>query len=428
MNERIIDMKLMILGASGAQLNAIRRAKEMGYKVIATDYYTHSPGKRIADESGLASTFDYEATLKVARDAKIDGIMTTGTDQPVYVVNLVAQELQLPGFLSVNTAYEVTNKRAMKEKFKKAQIDTPDYRFIKEDFLDEELEELKFPVVVKPLDSQGQRGIFKLESIEAIRQHFGEVIKYSREDVILVETYYKNDEITISGWVKDEQAKILTITDRVTFDADKYIGICTSHEFPSKHYEQYRDEFIQITNRIVQVFEIKEGPIYFQLFVGEEGVKVNEIACRIGGAYEDEFIPLITGVDILKMVIEGSMGKDIDYSPLDNYDITNNVHHVSVQLFFAKAGIIQFLTDTEKVIELDGVHNMNYNYQEHDTIEEIENASQRAGYVIVTGSSKQNLQENVKTLYDKMTMLDEKGNNMIINGDINGKQERMTSI
>lgn len=410
-------MKLMILGASGAQLNAIKRAKKLGYKVVATDYYTNSPGKLIADECGLASTFDYEETLKVALETKIDGIMTTGTDQPVYTVNKVADKLSLPRFLSVNTAYAVTNKRVMKEKFLKAGIPTPDYRIIKKDFTDSQLEGLKFPVVVKPFDSQGQRGIFKLNTIKEVRLHFDDVIKHSREDSILVESYYKNDEITISGWVRDGKAKVLTITDRVTFDNDKYIGICSSHEFPSKHYKQYKEEFIALTDKIVDAFNISQGPIYFQLFVGDEGIKVNEIACRIGGAYEDEFIPLITGVDILKMVIDSSMGQDIDYYLLDNYNIENNNNYLTVQLFFANSGTVQSITDRDEIIKLDGVYNMNYNYKENDFIKPIENASVRAGYVIITANTNQDIQKKVDNLYKKMLMLNKQGNNLIINRD-----------
>ncbi|QUH30021.1 ATP-grasp domain-containing protein [Vallitalea guaymasensis] len=410
-------MKLMILGASGAQLNAIKRAKELGYKVVATDYYTNSPGKLIADECGLASTFDYEETLKVALETKIDGIMTTGTDQPVYTVNKVADKLSLPRFLSVNTAYAVTNKRVMKEKFLKAGIPTPDYRIIKKDFTDSQLEGLEFPVVVKPFDSQGQRGIFKLNTIKEVRLHFDDVIKHSREDSILVESYYKNDEITISGWVRDGKAKVLTITDRVTFDNDKYIGICSSHEFPSKHYKQYKEEFIALTDKIVDAFNISQGPIYFQLFVGDQGIKVNEIACRIGGAYEDEFIPLITGVDILKMVIDSSMGQDIDYYPLDNYNIENNENYLTVQLFFANFGTVQSITDRDEIIKLDGVYNMNYNYKENDFIKPIENASVRAGYVIITANTNQDIQKKVDNLYKKMLMLNKQGNNLIINRD-----------
>jgi biotin carboxylase len=410
-------MKLMILGASGAQLNAIKRAKAMGYKVLVTDYYTNSPGKLIADECGMASTFSYKETMEIAKDKIINGIMTTGTDQPVYVVNRIAKDLKLPQFLSVDTAYEVTNKRAMKQKFKQHHIPTPDFKLIKKDFIDEELKDLKFPVVVKPLDSQGQRGIFKLNSVNQIRDHFDDVIKYSREDTILVETYYENDEITISGWVKEGQAKILTITDRITFNNEKYIGICTSHEFPSRHYEKYKDEFVFLTNKIVEVFGIKEGPIYFQFFIGKEGIKVNEIACRIGGAYEDEFVPLITGVDILKMVIERSMGKEIDYKALNEYDISSNHHFLSVQLFFANPGRIKYITPKEQIIDLDGVYNMNYNYKKEQYIEPIQNASVRAGYVIIKGTSKKEVKKKVSNLYAKMLMMDNSGKNMIINKD-----------
>lgn len=409
-------MKLMILGASGAQLNAIKRAKKMGYKVLATDYYTDSPGKSIADECGLASTFDYDECLEVAEKANIDGIMTTGTDQPVYTVNRIAEKLGLPQFISVDTAYGVTNKRYMKEKYKKANIPTTDYRIIKKDFKDEELQGLKFPVVVKPFDSQGQRGIFKLNTIEDVRNRFDDVIEHSREDAILVESYYKNDEITVSGWVRNGQAKVLTITDRVTFGDDKNIGICSSHEFPSKHYKRYKDEFIDLTQKIVDAFHISEGPIYFQMFVGDEGIKVNEIACRIGGAYEDEFIPLITGVDILKMVIDGTMGQDIDYTQLEKYDMKNNRNHLTVQLFFANSGTVTSITPKEDILKLDGVHNMNYNYKENDYIKPMENASVRAGYVIVTGKSNEDIQNKVNNVYKKMLMLDNQDNNLIING------------
>lgn len=411
---------LMILGASGAQLNAIQRAKDMGYKVVATDYYEDSIGKKVADYSGLASTFDPRACLEVAMEHHIDGIMTTGTDQPVYVVSKVATAMNLPRFLSRETAYQVTNKRAMKKKFRSYHIPTPDYRLIGRDFLNHELDGLAFPVVVKPLDSQGQRGIYKLYSIEEIRDHYPLVNQHSREDAILVESYYANDEITVSGWVRDGEVTVLTITDRVTFEDEKHIGICTSHEFPSKHYKNHGDELMRLTHRLVEVFQIKNGPIYFQLFVGDRGIMVNEIACRIGGAYEDEFIPYITGVDILKLVIEGSMGEVSDVRALEAYDMQHNNHYLSVQLFFARPGYVKSMTKREEILALDGVVNMHYNYRPGDSIGQLENASQRAGYVIVTGRTREEVNERVDRVYTKMQMLDQDGSNMIIqdNGDI----------
>ena len=334
-------MKIMILGASYGQINAINKAKSLGLKVLAVDFYKDSIGKKIADEVGLASTFDFEGCFKIAKEKNIDAIITTATDQPVYTVSRISNRLGLFSFLDVETAHKVTNKKLMKNEFTKANIPTVDYRVIHRSFTKADIKGLDFPVVVKPLDSQGQRGVYKLNSFEDIKRYFDKVISFSRENEILVESYYKNDEITVSGWANDGTAKILTITDRITFDNEKYIGICLSHEFPSRYIPTHLEEITRITNDLVDAFCIKNGPIYFQMFIGDQGIKVNEIACRIGGAYEDEFIPFLTGIDILKMQIDASIGRDIDYEKLNNYSIKDNNKHISVHLFFAKKGNIK---------------------------------------------------------------------------------------
>ncbi len=103
----------------------------------------------------------------------------------------------------------------------------------------------------------------------------------------------------------------MTMTDRVTFSEDNKIGVCVSHEHPSVHIENYGDTAKRLTEKIVNAFEIENGPIYFQFLVGKEGMLVNEIACRIGGAYEDQFIPKITGFDILGEQLNIAQGKPV---------------------------------------------------------------------------------------------------------------------
>lgn len=412
-------MRLMILGASKAQVNAILKAQSMGHTVIATDYFGNSIGKKIADEHGMASTFDIEGSTKIALEKGIDGIMTTGTDQPVLTVNVVAKKLGLPAFLSVDTAYAVTNKKKMKEMFAANNIPTVPYRLICKDFKDEELSGLNFPVVIKPIDSQGQRGIYKVNGIEVIRERFGDVIQYSRENVILVEEYYKNDEITVSGWVKQGIPTILTVTDRITFEEDNKLGICVAHEFPSKQYQVFRDEIHRVTEHIVDVFQIIEGPIYFQMLIGEVGLRVNEIACRIGGAYEDETIPFLTGIDILDWVIRRSLGEEIDTSALDKYSMDENHRYLLTELFFLKEGKIADYIEPEQILAMPGVLSVGYNVQKSDQVMGIENASQRAGYVILTGNDKDMLYKNQIRLYKFLKFLDDKQENLLIPRRIN---------
>jgi phosphoribosylamine-glycine ligase len=407
-------MKLLILGGGNCQLNAILRAKQKGHTVIVSDYYEDAPGKNFCDYSELASTFSIEDNISIAQKYDIDGIITLGTDQPVYTVAKVAKAGKLPGFLDLDTAKAVTNKKIMKNIFKLNSIPTANFVFLKKDFKDKELEHISFPAVIKPLDSQGQRGVYKLNDLQQIREYFDDVLSYSREEEALVEEYYENDEITVSGWVENDNIHVLTITDRVTYDNYPSIGVCTAHDFPSKHFQSYGNEIIEITNNIVKSFKIHNGPIYFQMLIGNQGIKVNEIACRIGGAYEDEFIPHLTGIDILDLLIDFSLGKNIDYARLRKYELFNNNKKLSVQLLFAKPGRIKSIGDLSKVKKLPGVIQAKINFKPNDEVKEITDATQRVGYMIIEGNNLEELNNNIDGAFKNIAIYDENDNNMII--------------
>lgn len=408
-------MKLLILGGSNVQLNAVKRAKDKGHTVIVSDYYEDAPAKDISDFAELTSTFDIDNNLKVAEKYKIDGVLTLGTDQPVYTVAKIAEALRLPRFLDVETAKAVTNKKVMKRIFQSNNIPTANFKFISKDFSDVQLEGLKFPIVVKPLDSQGQRGVYKLDSISEIRAVFDEILSFSRENEILVEEYYQSEEITISGWVHEGNDYVLTVTDRVCYHNYPHIGVCVAHDFPSKFLGNYYDEIIQLTHKITAAFDIKEGPIYYQFLIGAEGIKVNEIACRIGGAYEDEFIPRVAGVDVLDMLIECSVGNAIDVSILKDYSLIQNNKHLSVQMIFAERGEVQRLNDMEKLKLQSGVIQGKYNIKPGSIIGNIENATARAGYMIVVGENQEVLQSNISKAYEEIKIIDIEGRNLAIN-------------
>jgi len=408
-------MKLLILGGGHCQLNAIKMAKEKGYEVIVSDYLQDNPGKQLCHAHEIVSTFDAKGNIEVGARHNIDGVMTLGTDQPVLTAAVVSEKLMLPSLISSETAKAVTNKKVMKNLFKSHVIPSTNFTFLEKDFRDEELDGLKFPVVVKPLDSQGQRGVYRLDSIEEIRERIEEVLGYSREKEILVEEYYEHEEITLSGWVDKGKPHVLTVTDRVTYNKFPSIGICTSHNFPSKHMGKYYKDIRHIALKIVEAFKIENGPIYFQMLVGREGVKVNEVACRIGGAYEDELIPLVTGIDILDLVMESSLGRDADTGSLENYDLEKNKRHASVELLFAKAGRVDEIGEMDEIKKLPGVVNGRYTLKAGQVLPEITNATQRIGYVIIQGESPEILKDNVNNVFQHMGIYDGDKNNLIIN-------------
>ncbi len=407
-------MKVMVLGGGNCQLNLIEYLKSQGDEVILIDYLADCPGSGLCDIHLLISTFDTNAVLKAAKEHSIDAIVTLGTDQPVYTAAIVADELGLPFYLSPEQALSATNKRIMKKMFIENSIPTVDYKLIGRDFTSEDIKGISFPAVIKPVDSQGQRGIYKVNSIEEIRANIDDTLSFSREEKILLEEYYESDEITVNGWLVEGRLTLLSVVDRVTLTSGNHIGICIAHNFPSLHFKKNYLEIESITKKIIDIFGFENGPVYFQYLIGRDRIKVNEIAMRIGGAYEDITLPMISRVDVLELLVNTVKGQLLGVEALHKYDLAKNDLFLSTQMFFLKPGNIAEVSFDDAKLKIYGVKKVYISRSVGDIIGTIENATARAGYFIVEGASFKDMMSNTEKAYDDIKVLDENGVNMVV--------------
>lgn len=407
-------MKILVLGGGYCQLNMIKRLKSEGHYIVLVDYLKNNPSKVYADEHHCISTFDIAAVLEVVTKTNAKAIITMGTDQPVLTAAAVSKETGISFYVDPDIALAVTNKRIMKAQFIRYKIPTANYRLIPQDFTERNILGLNFPAVLKPVDSQGQRGIFIVHNINDIRMNIDETLSYSRENKVLLEEYYPNDEITVSGWVHDGVANIISVVDRVTMEKDNRIGICIAHNYPSRHFNKYEEDIYKITQDIVTGFGIKEGPLYFQYLIGGRGVIVNEIAMRIGGAYEDIAIPLYSEIDLLGLVINNLLGIEYNLKKLQKYKVSDNHNSLSVQMFFIKPGTISYMTSLKELLDINGVEDVLYLVSEGNKIGDIENATARAGYFIVSGKDYEDIMNKVNMVYGKLKVNDADGKNLVI--------------
>jgi len=405
--------RLHILGGGPGQIGAILRAREMGLETVVSDRNPEAPGLALADFSAPGSTFDPEAVREDARTRRSSALLATGTDQPVLTAALVSRDLDLPYFLSPRQAALVTNKREMKRGFLEAGIPTSPFRILREDFASRELSELRFPLVIKPLDSQGQRGVYRMETEGEIRRVFREVLSHSREQEVIVEEYYPSREITVSGWAEEGELLALTTTDRVTLDNPPHIGVCLAHHWPSR-FAGREPEIRELTGRIIRAFGIRTGPVYFQYLVGAEGIRVNETACRIGGAYEDRFIPWITGTDILDVMIRKTCGRPYRLPSQEEVDSGSRGKAFSLQMFFCRPGILSRQSGMEEARDLPGVLGGEFLLTPGTRIREKTDSTQRAGYFMVTGSCPEEVNRRTEAVWGLLRAEDPQGENLIM--------------
>ncbi len=409
------ETRLHILGGGIGQLSALIKARKLGIPTIVSDMNADAPGLRLADDASFASTFDTAAVTRDGRAMGAGAILATGTDQPVLTAAIASKNLDLPYFLDVSTAKLVTNKNNMKSAFRKFDIPTSPFLIIGKDTAPDLLASLKPPLVIKPLDSQGQRGVYRLDSPDEIGKILPRVLSFSREKEVILEEYYPSREITVSGWVEKGNYIPLTITDRVTKDNLPHIGVCLAHNYPSR-YIKMEEEINSLTGKIVKNFGIKTGPIYFQYLIGDEGIRVNEVACRLGGAYEDIFIPWITGVDILEVMIRMTCG--MDYSPPSFDEIVKHRknRYTSLQMFFYRPGIIKYQTGMDQILGLPGILGGRFLLEPGTEIKKRENSTQRAGYFIASGNSVKKVNKLTRQAFNKLETVNMEGTALIING------------
>ena len=407
---------LLVLGGSNCQLHALQRAKERGLYTVLADYTDHPPGLAFTDTHLKVSTFDAEACIAAAKKEGVEGVLCVGTDQPVLTAAKVADALHLPSPLTVEEAFSVTNKRRMKQIFRQADIRTPACCYLTREgvFLDQDGKEaactLRAPFVIKPLDSQGQRGVYKVSSRDELFSRLPETLSFSREDICLVEEFVEGDEITVSGWLQDGNLFVLSVTDRIHYPDPVHIGVCTGHRYPTIHIAHY-DEIVSFSKRTADAFGIRNGAFYFQLLYGKEGPFAGELAARVGGAFEDVTIDRLFSFPMMDAAIDLALGiTPVTPPALCRADLQRS--RAFVLLLFCKPGKIESVTPKETLLSLPFVADCGYNYQAGEVIPRMQNATARFGHAVLLGE-EDTVNAYVQRFFDTLQVMGDEGEDLL---------------
>jgi phosphoribosylaminoimidazole carboxylase (NCAIR synthetase) len=402
--------KLLILGGGRHQIGLIKYAISQGIEVILSDYLPDSPGHKIATKSYLTSTYDYEPNRELAIKHEVNGVITTGTDQPLVVMADICHSIGLQSYLSPESARNCTNKRKMFDCIKNVAI--PKYTILRSIQQLDELSEFKYPLIIKPFDSQGQRGISIVRNQTQLTEAIERAKSKSKDASVIVQEYLSGPEMTISAWVKDGKRHVMLLTDRVTYNNDTAVGVCLQHVYPSKHIVGLEQEAYDMVDNIINAYQIAHGPLYIQFIRHNDEIYLMEATCRIGGGHEDRLINTVTGVNIYPQLVNLGMhvdSRDFKFSsvfPIDG-------KFAMVNFIIAKEGTLvkQYIIEDE--LRSHGFVEGNFYYEDGFQQGPIINSMGRIGYFVCTGSSRLELEQNAKYIYRCFRAENEKGVNLV---------------
>jgi biotin carboxylase len=266
--------------------------------VIAVDRDPQAPGFAVADARAVISSEDEEAVDRLARARDVDGIVSPGADWPVGIAARVAERIGLPHPIDARTGSIATSKARQRDAF--AAADVPHARA-----LDPRDPALRFPVVVKAPDRQGQRGLALVRGREELEAAVAAARGESRSGTVLAEELVEGPEVTVNAVSAAGEFRPLTVTDRVTAEPPAF-GVALAHVWPSLHDVE---PVVSVARAAVEAVGIANGPSYTQLRLGPSGPVVMEVAARLGGGHDAELCAAATGVDLNDLAVAAALGE-----------------------------------------------------------------------------------------------------------------------
>lgn len=314
--------KLAIIGANDFQNQLILKAKELGYETHVFAWATGDIGEKTADYFYPISIVEKEKILEKCREIKPDGICSIASDLATITVNYVSENLGLNSN-AFSTTLQCTNKYEMRKKMLENKINTP--KFIKVDTnpLTWNVDNMTFPIIVKPTDRSGSRGITKIFSKEELKDAIAVAVENSFENKAIVEEYIDGEEYSCECISYKGKHTFLAFTKKYTTGAPNFIE--TGHIQPSDIKEEYQEKIKNEIFKTLDALEIKNGASHSEFKIDENGnCKIIEVGARMGGdCIGSDLVRLSTGYDFTRMVIEVACGIEPSFEKVCEPKIVN---------------------------------------------------------------------------------------------------------
>jgi biotin carboxylase len=393
----------MVLGAGQCQVPIIQQAQEMGFSVITVSVGGNYPGFSIADKFYEIDVRDKEKILQVAAREKIVGILTDQTDLPVPTVAHVAEKLGLPG-IGYDCALRFTNKYRMRQSCEQLGIPVP--RHTQAASWQEAMPliaDFSFPLVLKPVDSQGSRGVVRVNSGDELRKIFDQVLKYSAAGQVIVEEFVQGREIVVEGFKSDNIFVNLVIGDRRYFDLPNMF-IPRQTLFPSAISPESQKRILELNIRLIRGFDPRFGITHSEYLVNEETGEIHlvETAIRGGGVFiSSDLIPLASNIDADSLLIRLATGEG---GVILNEE--NIAEKASAYLcFYMPPGRIHHIHGVKKLREIPGVHAVYLDDLSVDSItSNLTDKTMRKGPILIAADDRPGLEKIAKEVRQALSV------------------------
>lgn len=406
-----MNHKILILGSSEEFIQLVAMAKARGICTIVCDGNPQGPAKEGADIVYHVDVRRTEEIADICRREQVDGILTAFSDLLLECMVKIADKAGLPCYLKPEQLSYYRDKAVMKDMFGRLGIPTPRYVETGAELSGETLGDLRFPVVTKPLDSYGSRGVLVLDSLEEIRGRFHEICAGSETEKILLEEYDPGYEFNLMAWVHDSQVYVLGIADREKSPGEPHsIPVCSRNIYPSRLIGRVYGDAKQILEKVIAFTGQTEGELSMQFFWNpDRGIQVCEIAARFLG-YEHELIEYASGFSLEELLLNSIYAPALVPAMLEKHD-PHFDRSCAVLYFHGRERIVGSLAAARECMSFPEVRQGWLFYQEGEKVQEF--ARPYVARCFLQPGAREDIDLATDKLFASMSVPDENGEELL---------------
>lgn len=386
-----MNEKVMIVGGGAWQVPLIKRVKELGYYVINTNLYENSPGFEYADKTAVIDVLNKDKNLTVAQECLPNVVLTDQSDIAVPTVAFLNEKLGING-IGCKLADLFTNKYLMRKFCKEHNFAYPEYKLCK--CLNDALEFFNNhkKIIIKPIDSQSSRGVFTIQSKQQLIELFDQSIQFSnREKVVIAEEYIEGCEFTVDAITSEYKCTVLAISQKHQY---KHNSNITKLLWFSNKSDGYDYDLLRQTNvKLVEAMELPFGLTHAEYKYCNGKFYLIEIAARGGGTkISSDIVPVMSGVDNYKYLIDLALGKKIPQNDLLPKKEFENRQCV-LEFFDFPAGKVKDIIGWEDICNNKFVLSCQLEFKKGDVIHAPDDDRSRVGFYIAYAESREEMEQ-----------------------------------
>ncbi len=398
-------MKALVLCGGMPQSYLVKELKSRGITVLLADQHENAPAVKYADKFYPVSTLDVDGIREVANREHVDFVISVCADQMLLVAAQVCEELGLPCYIDYETAKNVSSKEYMKQIFVENDIPTARH-IVGATFTYDDVKDMRYPLVVKPVDAYSSRGVRKAQNIDDLQAAFDNAIHISRTGTAVIEEFVGGDELSVDIYVENGIVNILCIRvlDKIP-DTDGFV-ICRGR-YPAPLSHEMLNRIQSIAQKIVCAFGLVDTPMLIQIKVDGNTVNIIEFCARTGGGIKYRLLPKVSGFDVVKAVLDLTLGKKPHF---DGFKLGG---YIIDEFLYCKPGVLDHLEGFDELLEegvidhYDQFKDPGYNFTT------IASSGDRAAYFSVQADSPEELYRLHRIAGERVKAVSKTGEDLI---------------